>query len=63
MTIFDTILNCIGLIILAVGIVCVYDARKITHKFFSTSDINESTGIVKIVGAVVSVVGSIIIFV
>ncbi len=61
MDILGAILNCIGLIILAIGIVCVYDARKITQKFFSTSNVNESTRTVKIVGFVMFVIGGVIV--
>lgn len=61
MDILGAILNCIGLIILAIGIVCVYDAREITQKFFSTSNVNESTRTVKIVGFVMFVIGGVIV--
>lgn len=61
MDILGAIFNCIGLIILAIGIVCVYDARKITQKFFSTSNVNESTRTVKIVGFVMFVIGGVIV--
>ena len=36
----DKVLCLIGLIIIAIGMVCIYDARKITKKFFSSSDRN-----------------------
>ncbi len=63
MEILESIINCIGLIVLAVGVVCVYDARKITKKFFSTSDINNSTKTVKLVGFIVSLIGGIVVFI
>lgn len=59
----DNVLDLIGLIIIAVGIVCVYDARKLTKKFFSTSDVNESARTVKIVGFVVSIIGGMLILI
>ncbi len=63
MDIYNAILNCIGLIVLAIGVVCIYDARKITQKFFSTSKINESTKTLKIVGFVIFIIGSIIVLI
>ncbi len=54
----DKVLCLIGLIIIAIGMVCIYDARKITKKFFSSSDRNNATKTAKIVGFVVCVIGS-----
>ncbi|MBR1654718.1 MAG: hypothetical protein IJ690_07330 [Clostridia bacterium] len=59
----ENILKVIGLIIMAIGVVCVYDARKLTKKFFSTSDTNDATRSLKIVGFIVSVIGSILVIV
>lgn len=61
MEMFDIVLKLIGLVILAIGVVCVYDARKITKKFFSSSKINETTRSVKVVGFIVSVVGCVLV--
>ena len=52
------VLKLIGIIIIAIGIVCVYDARKITNKFFSTSDTNTATRNLKIVGFVFALICS-----
>ena len=51
-------LKLIGIIIIAIGIVCVYDARKLIKKFFSSSDTNNATRNIKIVGFVVALIGS-----
>lgn len=59
----ENILKLIGLVIMAVGIVCIYDARKLTKSFFSTSDTNTAARTMKIVGFVVSVVGGILVIV
>lgn len=59
----ENILKVIGLIIIAIGVVCVYDARKLTKKFFSTSDTNDATRSLKIAGFIVSVIGSILVIV
>lgn len=54
----ENILNLVGLIIIAIGILCIYDARKLTTKFFSTSDTNGATRTFKIVGFVIFIIGS-----
>ena len=48
----------IGIIIIAIGIEIVYDARKLVEKFFNTRDINTATRKLKIAGSVVAVLGS-----
>ncbi len=58
MDLFNNILNCIGIIVISIGIVFIYDARSLTEKFFSTTDINRSTKTLKIVGFVMSIIGS-----
>ena len=56
-------LKLLGIIIIAIGIVCVYDARRITNKFFSTSDTNTATRNLKIVGFIIAVIGTILVIV
>lgn len=58
MDMFSSVLNLIGIIIIAIGVVCVYDARNLTKKFFSTSDTNSATKTFKIVGWIVFLIGS-----
>ena len=58
MEMFNNILDIIGIIIIAIGVVCVYDARNLTKKFFSTSDTNSATKTFKIVGFIISMIGS-----
>ncbi len=57
----EIILKLIGVIIIALGIICVYDARKLTKRFFSTSDTNTATKTMKIVGFIVAIVGSVLV--
>lgn len=57
MEMLHIILKCIGALIIAIAVVCVYDARKLTKKFFGTSDINSATKIFKVVGLFVFVLG------
>ena len=49
MEILHIIIKCLGAVIMAVSVVCVYDARKLTSKFFGTSDANSATKTFKIV--------------
>lgn len=55
------ILKIIGLIIIAIGTVMIFDARKISKKRFSFGDRNESTKILKIVGFAIAIIGGLII--
>ena len=54
----ENILKFVGIIIIAIGVVCIYDARKITHKFFGTNKTNETAGIIKIIGFIISIIGT-----
>lgn len=51
------IVEIIGTIILACGVVLIYDARPITKKIFSFGDQNEGVRGMKIVGFILSVIG------
>ena len=57
----EMFLKLVGVIIIAIGVVSIYDARKITNKFFSTSDINTVTQKLKIAGFAVALIGSILV--
>ena len=58
MEMFNNVLDIIGIIIIAIGVVCVYDARNLTKKFFSTRDTNSATKTFKIVGFFMFLIGS-----
>lgn len=47
----------LGLIFVAIGIISIYDARKLTKKLFSFQDINEGTKELKIIGFLISILG------
>ena len=49
------------LIIIAIGVTAIYDARKITKKYFSTQDQNRTTSLIKITGFFVSSIAGIMI--
>lgn len=55
------ILRLIGAIIVLLGVVLIYDARIITKKLFGFGDQNEATSGLKILGAIVSIIGAMII--
>lgn len=59
----EIFLKMIGIIIISIGVICVYDARKITNKFFSTSDTNTATRNLKIVGFVIAAIGSVFVII
>ena len=48
------------LIIIAIGVTAIFDARRIAEKYFSTQDINKQALLLKAVGFLVSVVSTII---
>lgn len=48
------------LIIIAIGVTAIFDARRIAEKYFSSSDINKQALLLKAVGFLVSVVSAII---
>ena len=56
------ILRLIGVLILLVGVVLIYDARIITKKMFGFGDQNEATSGVKILGVLVSLFGLAIVY-
>jgi hypothetical protein len=55
------ILRLIGALILLAGVILIYDARIITKKVFGFGDQNEATSGFKILGAIVAIVGGLII--
>ncbi len=57
-----TILIIIGLIIVALGVICIYDARILTKKMFSFGDQNEGSLGLKILGFLFAMVGTLIIY-
>lgn len=59
---FKIVVKLIGIIIVLVGVVLVYDARNITKKFFGFGDQNEGTAGLKIVGFVIGVIGGVVIY-
>ena len=56
------IMKLIGTLLLLVGVVLIYDARIITKKFFGFGDQNEATMGMKIIGFLLVIISSIIIY-
>ena len=56
------ILIIIGLIIVTLGVVCIFDARVLTKKMFSFGDQNEGSMGLKIFGFLFAVVGAILVY-
>ena len=52
----------IGILIVLLGIIMIYDARILTKKFFGFGDQNEATSGLKILGFIVAIVGGLIIY-
>ena len=52
----------IGILIVLLGIIMIYDARILTKKFFGFGDQNEATSVLKILGFIVAIVGGLIIY-
>ena len=52
----------IGLLISMLGVIMIFDARLLTHKFFGFGYQNEATAGFKINGFVVAIIGGLIVF-
>lgn len=56
------VLILIGLLLAMAGVICVYDARLITKKFFGFGDQNEASMGLKILGFIIAIIGGLIIY-
>lgn len=56
------ILMLVALLLLALGVVCIFDARIITKKIFSFGDQNEGSMGLKILGFILAIVGAFIFY-
>ncbi len=59
---FQLIIRLIGLIMILIGVILIYDARIITKRFFGFGDQNEGSTGLKILGFIVAIVGALIIY-
>lgn len=54
-------MNLFLIILIAIGITAIYDARKIAKKYFSNQDQNRMTKVLKALGFLISVISGILI--
>lgn len=59
----NIIITIIGLVIMAIGVILIFDARNLTKKWFSFGDRNDGAKTLKIIGFVISIIGGIIIMI
>ncbi len=52
----------IGVVVALVGVIMVFDARRLTEKLFSFGDQNEGTAGMKIMGFVLAMIGALLIY-
>ena len=52
------ILRIVAIILVALGVVCIFDARVITKKAFSFGDQNEGSLGLKLLGFIIAIVGA-----
>ena len=62
MEIVELIIMVIGFLLMMVGVISIYDARKLTKKWFSFHEQNESTKWLKIGGFILFIIGILILY-
>lgn len=60
--IINGIINFVALSMALLGVVMVYDARKITKKLFGFGDQNQAAWGLKILGFIIAIIGALIIY-
>lgn len=56
------IIKIIALIVILIGVILIYDARIITKKNFGFGDQNEATSGLKILGFIISIIASLVLY-
>ena len=59
---FQVIIKLVGILMVLLGIVLIYDARIITKRFFGFGDQNDASSGLKILGFMIAIVGGLIIY-
>lgn len=59
---FQIIIKLIGIIIVACGVILLFDARVIVKKMFGFGDQNEATTGLKMLGFLLAIIGGLIIY-
>ena len=58
---FQVIIRLIGILMVLIGIIMIYDARIITKRFFGFGDQNDASAGLKILGFILAIIGGFII--
>lgn len=58
----QVIIMLIALLLVTLGVICIFDARLITKKVFSFGDQNEGSMGLKILGFILSIIGAFIFY-
>ncbi len=58
----QVVIMLIALVLVAIGVVCIFDARLITKKMFSFGDQNEGSMGLKILGFILVIIGAFIFY-
>ncbi len=61
MEILKLIIQIVALIVIAIGVVMIYDEKKKKKKWFSFGDRNSSVKTLKIIGFIIAIIGSLIV--
>lgn len=56
------VLRIIGILIVLLGVIMIYDGRLLTKKFFGFGDQNEATSGLKILGFIITLIGLVILY-
>lgn len=56
------IIKLIGVLLVLLGVILVYDARILTKKFFGFGDQNDAANGLKILGFILAIVGGLIVY-
>lgn len=56
------ILKIVAIILVAIGVVCIFDARVITKKAFGFGDQNEGSLGLKILGFIIAILGAVLFY-
>lgn len=59
---FQLIIKIIGLTMVLIGVILIYDARIITKRFFGFGDQNEGANGLKIFGFILTIAGALIVY-
>jgi len=63
MDVFKTIILILGFLLAMIGVIMIFDARKLTKERFSFGDQNEGSKWMKVIGFILSIVGAIIVMI